>query len=306
MRVLIVGCGYIGLPLAAELVCQGHQVTGLRRTRTAEADLRAAGITPCYVDITRPADLAALPASFDWIVNCVAASGSADEYHRTYLDGTRNLLAWLSASPPKKFVYTSSTSVYGQTDGSCVEETSAAEPGIETGRALVQTERVLLEAVRQQKFPAVILRLAGIYGPGRGYWLRQFLAGAARLEGDGSRVLNMIHRDDVAGAVVAALQRGQPGQIYNAADDEPVTQLMLFEWLAKTLGKPLPPAVLEDPGAARKRGLTSKRVSNRKLKFELGYQLKYATFREGFTAELQRTGELPVPPAPGRGPEFKE
>ncbi len=299
MRVLIVGCGYVGLPLGAELARRGHQVLGLRRTPSAEADLRAAGITPCYADITQPANLATLPGGFDWVVNCVAAGGSAEEYRRVYLGGTCNLLTWLSALPPKRFVYTSSTGVYGQTDGSHVDEISPAEPGADTSRILIETERVLLEAAMQKRFPSSILRLAGIYGPGRGYWLRQVFSGEARVEGDGSRVLNMIHRDDVVGVILTSLQRARPGEIYNAVDDEPVTQSALFEWLANTLGQPFPPASPEAADPARKRGLTNKRVSNRKLKSELSYQFKYPTFREGFTAELRRTGMLPGAPTAG-------
>ncbi len=137
-----------------------------------------------------------------------------------YLQGTRNLIEWLGAAPLKKFVYTSSTSVYGQNDGSVVKESSPTEPAAETGKILVETERVLLAAARKEiprpvdelctpespgkdgplttalspsegergntrppsdnprfvgtGFPAVILRLAGIYGPGRGYWFKQY------------------------------------------------------------------------------------------------------------------------------------
>ena len=149
--------------------------------------------------------------------------------------------------------------------------------------------------MRQTDFPAVILRLAGIYGPGRGYWFKQYLKNEARIEGAGARILNMIHRDDVAGAIIAALKSGRPGEVYNVVDDEPVTQFHFFQWLSGPLGKELPPSVPEDPEAVRKRGVTNKKVSNRRLKMELGYQFKYPTFRQGYTAEillLDRSGEL--------------
>jgi nucleoside-diphosphate-sugar epimerase len=297
MRVLIVGCGYVGTPLGAELVKQGHEVFGLRRNTGAEAHFQSAGIKPLTADITRAEQLAQLPATYDWVVNCVSASGGgAEEYREVYLQGTRNLIEWLGAAPPKKFVYTSSTSVYGQNDGSLVKETSPTEPAAETAKSLVETERILLDAVRQTNFPAVILRLAGIYGPGRGYWFKQYLKNEARIEGTGARILNMIHRDDVAGAIIAALKSGRPGEIYNAVDDEPVSQLNFFQWLSGPLGKELPPSLPEDTDAEHKRGVTNKRVSNRRLKMELGYQFKYPTFRQGYTAEilrLDRAGELP-------------
>ncbi len=302
MRVLIVGCGYVGLPLGAELTRQDHEVFGVRRSAAAAAQLEAVGIRPLIADITNPRDLAALPAPFDWVVNCAASGGGgADDYRRLYVEGNRNLIAWLSATPLKKFVYTSSTGVYGQNDGSLVKETAPTEPLTEPGRVLVETEKLLLDAARERGFPAVILRVAGIYGPGRGHYLKQFLRNEARLEGEGLRHLNMIHRDDVAGIIVAALRGARPGEIYNAVDDEPVTQATYFRWLAEELGKYPPPSVPEDADANRKRGVTNKKVSNRKLKAELGYQFKYPNFRKGFSAEIQRlleAGELHIEPDP--------
>ena len=144
--------------------------------RGAEADFKSAGIKPLTADITRAEQLAQLPGAHDWVVNCVSASGGgAEEYREVYLHGMRNLVEWLAAAPPKKFVYTSSTSVYGQNDGSLVKENSSTEPAAETAKVLVATERVLLAAARERKFPAVILRLAGIYGPDRGHWFKQYL-----------------------------------------------------------------------------------------------------------------------------------
>ncbi len=289
MRVVIVGCGYVGFSLATELARQGCEVFGVRRTADATAQLEAAGVQPVLADVADPASLRGLPGPFDWVVNCVSsAGGGAADYRRIYLDGTRNLLAWLAERPPRKFVYTSSTGVYGQTDGSLVTETSPTDPPTETGRILLETERLLLDAARQRAFPAVILRVAGIYGPGRGHYLQQLLNNEARIEGTGERYLNMIHRDDVVGVMLAALRNGQSGEIYNAVDDEPVTQVALFRWLAEALGRLPLPATPVNAAAARKRGLTSKRVSNAKLKSELGYRFQYPTFREGFFTEMQR------------------
>jgi len=296
MKCLIVGCGYVGLPLGAELVRLGHEVAGLRRQASAENELKAAGIRPLVGDVTRPESLARLPHAFDWVVNCVASGGgTAEEYRRIYLQGTRHLMEWLSATPPQKFVYTGSTSVYGQTDGSPVKETSPTEPVVETAKVLRETEKLLLTAAGERKFPAVILRVAGIYGPARGHAFKQFLKNEARIEGAGSRFLNMIHRDDLIGCLIAVLKSGRPGEIYNTVDDEPVTQANFFQWLAEELGREPPPMVPENPEADRKRGVTNKRVSNRKLKMELGHQFKYPNFRIGYSAEilrLERAGKL--------------
>src|SRR6516225_6197116 len=105
MKCLIVGCGYVGLPLGGELVRLGHEVFGVRRHAPGENELMAAGIQPLIADVTRPETLAKLPLGFDWVVNCVASrGGNAEDYRRIYLEGTRHLLKWLAAGPPQKFV----------------------------------------------------------------------------------------------------------------------------------------------------------------------------------------------------------
>ena len=302
MRVLIVGCGYVGLSLGADLARQGHEVLGVRRSAGAAPELEAAGLRLVVADVTNPAELAKLPGPFDWVVNCASASGGGvEEYRRIYLEGNRNLMAVLTGTPLKKFVYTSSTGVYGQNDGALVKETHPTEPATEAGQVLVEAEKLLLGAQQQCGFPAVVLRVAGIYGPGRGHYLKQFLKNEARIEGRGERLLNMIHRDDVAGVIHAALRRARAGEIFNAVDDEPVTQATFLRWLAEELGKWPPPSVPEDTDVVRKRGVTNKRVSNRKLKMELGYAFKYPNFRMGFSAEVQRlmeAGELHSEPDP--------
>jgi nucleoside-diphosphate-sugar epimerase len=296
MRVLIVGCGYVGLPLGKELVRQGHEVFGLRRSALAEAEMKAAGITPLHADITQPETLAKLPRDFDWAVNCTASGGGgADDYRKIYLEGNRNLIAWLADSPLKKFIYTSSTSVYAQNDGSVVTEESPVEPDADTAKVLVETEKLLLDSAGgsrgrspHQGFPAVILRVAGIYGPARGHWFKQFLRGEARIEGDGARWLNMIHRDDLIGVIIAALKDAKPGEIFNAADNEPVSQLKFFEWLAAELKQPMPAMVSTDAEVLRKRGMTNKRISNAKLRAELKYEFQFPGFRAGYAAEIAR------------------
>jgi nucleoside-diphosphate-sugar epimerase len=300
MRVLIIGCGYVGLPLGKELVRLGHEVYGVRRSEAANAEMTAAGIRPVNVDISKAEELAKLPGPFDWVVNLVSSSkGGVEEYREAYLNGTKNLIDWLQSAPPKKYVYTSSTSVYGQTDGAPVKETAPTNPASETSKLLVETEKLLLTAAQEKKLAAVILRVAGIYGPDRGHLFLQYLNNEAKLDGTGERWLNMIHVDDVAGCIIAALKSGRAGEIYNAVDDEPVQQIHFFRWLSESLGKWMPPTD-ENPSKERKRGVTNKRVQNRRLKMELGYQFKHPTYRQGYTAEmirLEKAGKL------DRGPE---
>src|SRR5437762_2200764 len=164
MRILIAGCGYVGLAAGTGLVKQGHEVFGLRRSSAVEAELKEAGIHPLIADISQSSDLRKLPGEFDWVIDTVSSSkGGVEDYRRVYLEGMRNLIDWVSTSPPQKFLYTSSTSVYGQTDRSWVDESSPTVPASSTSQILLQAEQLL------QDVPAVILRVAGIYGPGRGY-----------------------------------------------------------------------------------------------------------------------------------------
>lgn len=289
MRVLIIGCGYVGLALGRRLAARGAQVSGMRRGTDHDAELIAAGIRPLRGDLTRPDHLRALGGGFDWVVNTVSSSrGGADVYRDVYLGGAKNLVEWAATAGLQKLVYTSSTSVYAQADGSVVDESSPAEPAGDTGRLLRETEEVFLAAGRGGEVPAVVLRVGGIYGPGRGHLFHQFLAGEARLEPGGGRWINMIHRDDVASAIEAALERGSPGVIYNASDDEPVRQGAFLEYIARETRRPLPPpASATVAGPPRKRGTTNKRVSNRRLKSELGWAPAFPTFREGYAPEIK-------------------
>jgi nucleoside-diphosphate-sugar epimerase len=295
MRVLIIGCGYVGTALAIRLLQLGHDVWGIRREA---GELESLGIKPISMDISQAGEWQKIQGPFDWIVNLVSSGkGGAEEYRRVYAEGNRNLSAWAKNNSVKKIVYASSTSVYGQKDGSAVKESSSTDPAGDTGKILLDAERILLEA----GLPAVVLRVAGIYGPERGHLFKQYLKGEARIPGKGDRIINMIHRDDLVEVIIAALKNGRGGEIYNVADDEPIALVHFFRWLAETLGKWMPPTVPEELEPERKRAVTSKKVQNRKMKVELGVQLKYPTFRQGYTAEIQRldaAGQLNIEPEP--------
>ena len=277
MRVLVVGCGYVGQPLAEKLAEAGHEVFGLSRKPPGFGGR----IVPLACDITRKDEVKKIPRAYDAVVNTASSSkGGAEEYHSVYFEGTRNLLAHLQF---QKYVWTSSTSVYAQSDGSIVTEESPAEPLVATSRILRETEDLLLGDSH-----GIVLRFAGIYGPERGHLFQQYLRGEARIHGEGGRWLNMIHREDAVGAIVAALAKGRAGEICNVTDSESVTERDFFTWLAKKLKRDLPPTVSEADLAGRKRGVTNKRVSNCKLREQLGYAFVYPTFREGYASEISR------------------
>ncbi len=279
MRVLVVGCGYVGQPLAEKLAEAGHEVFGLSR-KPPEFGAR---VVPIACDITRGDELKRVPPAYDAVINTASSSkGGVEEYGAVYLGGARHLLAHLRF---QKYIWTGSTSVYAQGDGVVVTEESPAEPTSATSRILRETEDLLLQGGQ-----GIILRLAGIYGPDRGHLFQQYLRGEARMHGGGGRWLNMIHREDAVGAIMAALKTARAGEIYNVTDDEPVTERDFFMWLAKRLKRELPPVVPEAELAGRKRGVTSKRVSNRKLREQLDYGLVYPTFREGYRREISRLG----------------
>lgn len=302
MRVLIIGCGYVGLALGQVLARSGHSVWGLRRGTDAQDILRHAGIQPLQGDITRPESLVALPEGLDAVINLVSSSkGAAAEYREVYLGGTQNLIRHFTCFPLQKYIHTSSTSVYGQADGSWVTEESPAAPSGETSRLLLETESTLLHAHATTGFPSVIVRASGIYGPDRGHLFRQFVRGEARAIGDGSRWINMIHRDDLASALAIAIERAVPGHLYNANDDAPVQEREFFEWLVQSLHLPYPPPADPESVSKRKRGLTSKRVRNEKLRL-LGWSPRYPTFREGYASDIQAVLQAHQPPAPGTSP----
>jgi len=288
MRVLIAGCGYVGLALGRHLAATGHAVAGIRRPGRDPAALLAAGIQPIGADLTRPADVARLPRAWDWVVLATAPDASDEAgYRAAYLEAARALVGHLRGSPPGALVFTGSTSVYAQTDGSEVDEASPAEPAAPTARVLRETEDFLANGA-VTGFPAIRLRIAGIYGPGR-HRLEAVRRGEARITGGGRRWVNVVHRDDLVTAIVAALARGRAGAVYNVADGAPATEREFLGWLHARLGCEVPPAeaTLPPGSSARGRAWTDKRVAARRIREELGWQPRFPSFREGYEALIR-------------------
>ena len=231
---------------------------GLVRGSESLASLAERPFASAACDVTDGASIAALTPllrNVPLAIYCVSSGrGGADTYAAVYRDGLSRVLdAW----SPGKIIFVSSTSVYGQKDGSWITEASPAIPDRETGRILLEAEQVALAS------GGSVARLSGIYGPGRSVLLKKFLSGEAVLEDDGQRWINQIHRDDAASALVRLSDPVVPAGLYNVTDDTPASQREVYSWMGDFLKRPLPPEGPADLN--RKRGWTSKRISNAKL-----------------------------------------
>lgn len=276
MQVLIAGCGYVGSELGRRLAAAGHTVWGMRRRPEGLPD----GLLPLAADLADPASLAGLPEGLDWVVYAAAADGFDDAAYRTaYVDGPRNLLAALAGQGqrPRRLLFVSSTGVYGQQDGEWVDEASPTEPTGFSGRRLLEGEALVAAA----PFATVVLRLAGIYGPGRTMLLDRVRSAEATCVEAPPQYSNLIHRDDCAGAIahLLALDRAHP--LYLGADHEPTERCALLRWLADAVGAPPPQVMPPGSSATRRTRRGNKRCRNARL-VESGYRFRYPTFREGF------------------------
>jgi nucleoside-diphosphate-sugar epimerase len=242
-------------------------------------------------DATVPATLDSLPDA-DAVVFAASAGGrGADVAREVYVEGLRNVLEEYGtrATPPDRLVYTSSTGVYGDHDGGWVDETTPIEPTTAKTRVLATAETVALTETEAYGIDGTVARFAGLYGPDR-YRLDRYLDGPVT-----AGYLNMVHRDDAAGAVRYLLEadvaRGEPVVV---VDDEPVDKHTFADWLAAECGVDAPPkrskaeriADGDLSTAAARRIRTSKRCSNEKLR-ALGYEFVYPTFRTGYRAAVE-------------------
>jgi nucleoside-diphosphate-sugar epimerase len=275
-RVLIAGCGYVGEAAADAFHQQGWGVEGWTATAESAAKLSDRPYPVRAVDVTDHSAVSAASGEFDVVIHCVSSRGGDEEqYRRLYFEGANNLLR---AFPRATLLFTSSTSVYAQTDGSVVDENSPAEPRHGKGRILRETEELVLAA------GGIVARLAGIHGPHRSFFLTRLLEGRTPPEGN-DRLINQIHRDDIVSALLLLVDRRADcrGEIFNVVGDHPVKASDAYEWLSTRLEKPL----VSDAGEARqrKRGESNKQVSNRKLR-ALGWEPRYPDFESAMTESI--------------------
>lgn len=276
---LIVGCGDVGGRLARRLLALGWQVSGLRRS----VQLLPEGVRPIAADLSDRRIPADWPEQApDYLVYCVAASQHDEAgYQAAYVDGLRNVLGWLqrSGQVPRRLVFVSSSSVFAQKGGEWVDETSVTEPEGYSGKLMLEAERLALAS----GIPASILRLTGIYGPGREWLLTQVRQGY-RVADEPPLYGNRIHADDAAGLLAFLLQADARGEAledcYIGVDDAPAPLAEVVAWLREYLG------VTEWSDEQRVRRTGSKRCSNQRAR-ALGWAPQYPSYKEGYAAILQ-------------------
>lgn len=265
-RILLAGCGDLGMRLARRLTARGDTVFGLRR----RVDALAAGIVPVEADLNDPASLGALPQALDAVV-CTMTPASRDEagYRRAYLDAPRNL--WMALGESRlRWVFASSTAVYGGDFGARVDDDSIEAPEQFNGQVLLEAERALAATVVDLK----VLRFTGIYGPGR----LMMLGRAQTATTAEPRWTNRIHAEDAAAAMEFALDHPELPATCIASDGSPALEIEVLGWLAARQGRPAPSC---RPGPDRGRRILPERL------LAAGFVPTFPDFRTGYSSLLQ-------------------
>ncbi len=276
-NVLIAGCGDIGCLLGIQLSQQGNQVFGLRRNVSALPNC----IQPVEENLTTP--ITNLPPNIDYVFYMASAGKYKDcAYYQAYVLGLKNLISALQNHPIKKLFFISSSSVFGQSEGEHVDESSPTDDSVFSTKRLLEGENLALES----NLNATVVRFGGIYGAGRTHLIDLIREGKAHcMEGVWS---NRIHSDDCAGMLshLLACHEKTPESVdslYVGVDDLPSLSCEIYDWLAEQLCAPEPDR--KEPSEASRLMRSNKRISNAKIK-ALGYQFKYPTYKEGFLGFL--------------------
>jgi nucleoside-diphosphate-sugar epimerase len=280
---LVVGHGYLGSRVADLWRSAGETVFATTRDPRKAADLTVSGLWPIVCDVTDPVSLTNAAEHIDGVDTVLYTVGfdrtSAHARRDVYVSGLRNVLDIVPTST-RRVIYVSTTGVYGQDDGGWIDEDSRCQPLRESGRVILDAERQLQS--HRLGARAIILRLAGIYGPGRIPSLGDLRDGVPILaSADG--YINLIHVEDASRIVIAAEAHANVPRTYLVSDGTPVLRRQFYDEVSRLFRTPQ--AVFEEQSERiDRRGNTSKRVSNARLLAETGVRLKYPTYREGLAA----------------------
>lgn len=292
-RIVIFGCGYLGSRVARQALERGMEVTALTRNPRQGEELARLGVQRV---VTAELDSAEWhpridPRKQDLVLNCVSSAGGGWEgYRKSYLEGMNSLLRWASTGWMEILVFTSSTSVYGRDSEAWVTEEDPAG-GASGGGAILRQAEALLESGNPGVGRSFVLRLGGIYGPGRHHLLDRARASALAAEGGndpaaGDVYLNSIHVDDAVAAVWAALGADPSVRegVFNIVDDAPASKKEIAEYLRRQVKeRGLPAAAAAAARTARRSGVRpNRRISNRKARQVLGWAPRYPNFRSGY------------------------
>lgn len=290
--VVIFGCGYVGTALATAALRAGATVTALTRNPDRAAGLRAAGLQTVIVgDLASPDWHAEIPGA-DHVVNCVSSGGGgAAGYRHSYVAGMHSIGAWLEKCGGARgvFVYTGSTSVYPADDGGWIDENAAIGGEEETTAALLEAERIVRGFSAGLVPRRFLFRLAGIYGPGRHSLLTALRSGTGNLSG-ANHYLNLIHRDDAAAAVLAALLADVPAgscEVLNISDGAPAARQEVVAWLAQRIGCRVPDQVGPPRSGRRGRPGLNRKIASTRARDLLGWQPRHADYRSGYESILR-------------------
>ena len=268
LRIAVLGAGYVGSAFAAA-AADKHEVWAVRRTtREAHGDR----VTWLSGDVAR-GEVNGMPPRLDVVALTIAPSGAGDSYEDTYPLAAHSAVLLARETGARALIYTSSTGVYGGCDGAWVTEESERLGAGESNAALTKAEDIVLGSADAS---ATVLRLAGIYGPGRDPQAR--MRHAAQLPQRGEYWVNLAHRDDIVSAMLHVLQLPSAASVLNVCDGAPALAADVARWLAARDGAD--PAALQFGNDAQ-RSRNNQRVSNARL-IATGWAPRYATFRHGF------------------------
>lgn len=280
MHVLIAGCGWLGQAVARRLIARGDLVTGIRSDPARAAALSGLGITPLALDLTDPSAGSNLPRDLDAILALQAARGAGEAaYRQAYLEANRTLLEAARQQGVKAFIYSGSTGLFGQEDGSEVVEESPVHPTTPTGRILAEAEGQIRNAA-ESGLPTRIVRLSGLYGPGRLWMIDRVRQGLMGIGPDEDAWLNSCHQDDAADTLIAALDRGRNGATYHATDEAPLRRREVVGFIAEALDIPVPQVTQVSLGPNR-------RILGTATRAELGLTCRWPSLREGLRPFLE-------------------
>ena len=272
MRVLIAGCGDVGNVLAIALLREGHIVYGLKRDTSTLPE----GILPVTADLLEPATLTDLPVNIDWLVFMpTPARRDRAAYEAIFIQGWKNLWAGMKQIPVRTLVV-SSTAVFGEANGGIVNEETKPGPTGFNGKVLLKMEQL----VKRCTDNTVVVRISGIYGPGRERLIRLAASDGLEVQQFPPYFTNRIHRDDAAAVLKHLLEIDKPESLYLATDDQPVPKYEVVQWLANIQGCASPKGITDENASC------GKRVSNQKLR-DSGFKLSFPDYQSGYAAVLQ-------------------